>query len=247
MTPALVQPTTELPTARVVLASQSPRRRELLGALLEGFAADHRLAVHLELLSPSSPAEAESLEALEAVRAGEPPLAYVVRVARAKATAGWARLMSTQTSRGPGPTSTWLMASDTTVSVGSEILGKPRDADDFRRMMRLLSGRSHEVRTAVCLQLDGHCLEAVSTNTVHMAALPEAWTSRLAQSSEPYDKAGGYAIQGEAGVHIQRIEGSPSGIVGLPLHETLQLLQQAMALTFPALPTSPTLPQFPTA
>lgn len=142
----------------------------------------------------------------------ESPTAYVERLAREKAAAG-AR---------PGAVA---IGADTTVVIGEEILGKPRDNDDAARMLRLLSGTWHVVITAVAV---GTEVRSVQTR-VKFASLTEAQISWLARSGDGDDKAGAYAIQGLAGAFVERIEGSFSNVVGLPLTETLELLAEASA------------------
>jgi septum formation protein len=142
----------------------------------------------------------------------EAPAAYVERLALAKAAAG-------------GAPDAVAIGADTTVVVGEEILGKPADADDAARMLRLLSGTWHDVITAVAV---GTAVRTVTTR-VKFASLSEAQISWLARSGDGDDKAGAYGLQGLAGAFIERIDGSVSSVVGLPLAETLQLLSEAGA------------------
>jgi septum formation protein len=179
----------------LTLASQSPRRRELLGAL--GIALEVR------------PAHAD-----ETPHPGEGPADYARRVAREKARAV------------PGEL---VLAADTTVAVEGEILGKPRDDADAARMLRRLSGRWHEVISAVCLRRPAVRLEfdAVTTTRVEIAPLDEQVIAWYVGSGEPRDKAGAYAVQGLFGAFVRAVEGSVTGVIGLPLQETLGLLRRA--------------------
>lgn len=184
------------------LASQSPRRRELLAQL--GWEAR------------GIPLEGEWVD--ETPLPGEAPRDYVLRLARAKAEAGWRRREALALPPG------LVLGADTTVSIDGLILGKPRDADEARHMLRRLSGRLHEVHTGVALT-DGKQLKAdCSTSRVWFAACDEALIERYLATGEPWDKAGAYAYQGRAAAFIERIEGSASGIIGLPLYETARLL-----------------------
>lgn len=192
----------------VYLASQSPRRAQLLDQI--GVA--HR---------PLLPDAAEDAEALERERAGETPLHYVERVTRAKLQAAVARLAARALPPGP------ILCADTTVAVGSRILGKPRDAPDAGEMLAALSGRTHHVITSVGVAVDGRPRLATSVSTVRFSALPRAAIEAYVASGEPFGKAGAYAIQGRIATWIEHIEGSYSGIMGLPLFETAQLLRKA--------------------
>jgi septum formation protein len=192
----------------IYLASQSPRRRELL---------DQLGVRHEPLLAGPD----EDAEALEATRAGELPAAYVERVTLAKLRAARAR----RKARGL-PTATILCA-DTTVALGRRILGKPTDAADALATLRLLSGHTHRVITAVALAGARSTHLAVSVSSVRFAAIPDAEIARYVAGGEPFGKAGAYAIQSSAAAWIERIDGSYSGIMGLPLYETAVLLRQA--------------------
>lgn len=191
----------------IYLASQSPRRRQLLD----------QLGVRHELLLPDTE---EDAEALEAVRGREPPARYVQRVTALKLDAAVARLQA----RGLPPAP--VLCADTTVALGSDILGKPRDAQDARRMLRALSGRTHRVLTAVALQHGRRRLQALSVSQVVFDRLPAARIDAYVASGEPLGKAGAYAVQGRAQAFIRRLGGSYSGIMGLPMFETGQLLRQ---------------------
>ena len=192
----------------IYLASQSPRRRQLLD----------QLGVKHELLLPDPDEDAESLEAEVH---GELPTDYVERVTRAKLQAAKRRLKR----RGLPPAP--ILCSDTTVSVGRRILGKPADADDARATLAMLSGRTHRVITAVALAWGRQEALLVNVSRVHFDEIGRAGIDRYVDSKEPFGKAGAYAIQSAAAAWISRIEGSYSGIMGLPLYETAQLLRQA--------------------
>lgn len=191
----------------VYLASQSPRRRQLL----------EQMGIAHELLLPG---DDEDAEALEVVRAGESPAAYVQRVTALKLDAAVARLVSRRLP------SAAVLCSDTTVAVGRGILGKPADAADARRMLRALSGRTHRVLTAVAVQHGRRRFQACSVSQVSFEPLSDAQIRRYVETGEPMGKAGAYAVQGRAAMHIARIAGSYSGIMGLPMHETAQILRQ---------------------
>lgn len=191
------------------LASQSPRRSQLLDQL--GW--PHRLL----LPEPGDPDAGQS-EALEAVLPGESPRAYVRRVTRLKLAAAVERHARRGLPDAP------ILCSDTTVAVDRQILGKPADADDAARMLRLLAGRSHKVLTGVAIHAHGRVVEAVSESRVRMDALSERQIADYVATGEPLGKAGAYGIQGRAAAFIARIVGSYSGIMGLPLHETARLL-----------------------
>ncbi len=181
---------------RLVLASQSPRRRELLGLL--GLDPEVRPAHADETLHPGEPAEA-----------------YVRRVAREKAAAVAGEL---------------VLGADTAVVLGEEVLGKPRDAEDARRMLRALSGRDHRVLTGVCLRVGGAApreLAALVATEVSFAALTPGQVDWYVATGEPLDKAGAYALQGAGGSLVREIRGSVSNVVGLPLAETAALLARA--------------------
>jgi len=191
----------------VYLASQSPRRRQLL----------EQIGVRHELLLAD--AAEEDAEALEAERRGELPLAYVRRVTQAKLDAAQARLQRRGLPAAP------VLCSDTTVALGRRIYGKPLDAADAADTLRQLSGRTHRVITAVAVGLGQVQRLAVSESRVSFAEIDEAALERYVAGGEPFGKAGAYAIQGAASVWVSRIAGSYSGIMGLPLYETAQLLR----------------------
>ncbi len=191
----------------IYLASQSPRRQELL----------RQVGIAHELLPADSD---EDMEALEAVHGREAPASYVCRVASLKLDAAMTRLRRNAMPRAP------VLCADTSVALGREILGKPADAEEAMGMLRRLSGCTHRVLTAVALGDGGRRLQALSVSHVTFARLSSEQLRSYARSGEPLGKAGAYAIQGRAATFISRIRGSYSGIMGLPLFETVQLLRQ---------------------
>jgi len=191
----------------VYLASQSPRRSQLL----------EQLGVRHSLLLPAAD---EDAEALEAVLAGEAPSDYVQRVTRLKLDAAMRRRILRGLPDAP------VLCADTTVALGRSILGKPRDAADAARMLARLSGRSHRVLTAVAVGQGARVLQVLSVSQVRFAPMSAADIETYIASGEPMGKAGAYAVQGLAAAYIARISGSYSGIMGLPLHETAQALRQ---------------------
>lgn len=194
------------------LASQSPRRSQLL----------EQMGVRHVLLLPNVQGDvAEDAEAIEAVLPGETPRDYVVRVTGLKLDAAVARHARRQLAQAP------ILCSDTTVALGTQILGKPADAADADRMLRQLAGQTHEVLTAVALQDGGQRRTAMSISQVTFAAMTDAQIAAYVASGEPMGKAGSYGIQGRAAAHVAHMAGSYSGIMGLPVFETAQLLRQA--------------------
>ena len=194
--------------AFVYLASQSPRRRQLL----------EQIGVRHELLVAG---DDEDVEALEAIRAGELPARYVARVTRAKLRAAEARREARRLPPAP------VVCADTAVALGTRILGKPADAADAARTLALLSGRTHRVLTAVAVAAAGRVRLSVNVSRVRFATIAPARIERYVASGEPFGKAGAYAIQSAAASWIARIDGSYTGIMGLPLHETAALLEWA--------------------
>jgi len=200
------------------LASRSPRRRELL----------KQIGVRFEplLIRLTSP---RAVDIDERQHLGEPADRYVERIAREKAEHGVHALALR--SLLPRP----VLAADTVVIVDGEVLGKPAGRAQASEFLRRLSGRAHEVRTAVALGVPAggavgagaRVLRAVSVSLVTFRSLEESEVERYVATGDPFDKAGGYGIQGLAAVFIERIEGSYSGVMGLPLFETAQLLRQA--------------------
>ena len=188
------------------LASQSPRRRQLL---------DQLGVAHVLLL----PDPHEDAEAIEHVLPGESPSAYVQRVTGLKLDAALARLKR----RGLPPAP--ILCSDTTVALGRRIYGKPVDERDAARMLAELAGATHRVLTAVAVGTPRRRLQTLSTSRVTFEALTRAQVRAYVATGEPMGKAGAYAIQGRAAMHVTRIDGSYSGIMGLPMHETAGLLR----------------------
>lgn len=194
---------------RIYLASQSPRRRELL----------KQIGINFEMLLLRSDPR-RNLEVDETPHAGELPESYVERVARAKAEAGYAALRFRNLPPFP------VLAADTTVTLDNKIFGKPDSAEHAVDMLRQLSGTEHRVLSAVAIALDEHVEVALSISTVRFATLSEERIRRYLLTREYADKAGGYAIQGQAGAFVEHLSGSYSGVMGLPLFETVQLLQR---------------------
>lgn len=191
----------------IYLASQSPRRRQLL----------EQLGVKHELLLPDPH---EDSEALEQAHPNEAPSTYVQRVTALKLDAAMARLAR----RGLPPAP--VLCSDTTVAKGRTIFGKPADAADAARMLRELAGRTHRVLTAVAVQAGRKRLAAMNDSRVSFAPMTAKQVAAYVATGEPMGKAGAYAVQGHAAAHIERISGSYTGIMGLPLFETAALLRQ---------------------
>jgi septum formation protein len=190
----------------IYLASQSPRRRQLL----------EQLEIAHELLLPDA---GEDTESIEAVLPGEAPARYVNRVTGLKLDAALERL------KRRGLPSAPVLCSDTTVALGRVIYGKPEGAGDAARMLRELSGSTHRVLTAVAVQHKRKRLQVLSDSRVTFAKLTPAQIKAYVASGEPLGKAGAYAVQGRAAAFISHISGSYSGIMGLPMHETAQLLR----------------------
>ena len=194
----------------IYLASRSPRRRELLA----------QIGVRFEplLFREGSRQDADTDES---VRPGEQPEDYVRRVTQMKVQAAWQRVvMRRGLQRKP------VLAADTTVALADQVLGKPADRADAERILATLSGTCHRVLTAVAVAFEDRHEMVVSSSLVTFCALEPARIAAYVNSGEPFDKAGAYAIQGRAGAFVERIEGSYSGIVGLPLHETAELLRK---------------------
>ena len=198
-------------SSAIYLASRSPRRRELLKQI--GVKFDPLL---LRLASPRGGPDVD-----EAQKSGESAADYVERTAREKAAFGLKVLGMRSLLYRP------VLAADTVVIVDGEVLAKPANPDEAAAFLRRLSGRTHEVRTSIALAIQGPLLAATSVSTVTFRALDAGEIKRYCATPEPYDKAGGYGIQGLAAVFIERIEGSYTGVMGLPLFETAQLLGKA--------------------
>lgn len=194
----------------IYLASRSPRRRELLKQL--GVKFDPLL---LRLSGP------RGADVDETQHPGERAEDYVLRTACEKAAFGLRVLGMRSMLNRP------VLAADTVVIVDGEVLGKPADRAEAESFIRRLSGRTHEVRTAVALAMEGPVMSATSISTVTFREVTADEAHRYAATPEPHDKAGGYAIQGLAALFIERLEGSYTGVMGLPLFETGRLLTQA--------------------
>ena len=191
----------------VYLASQSPRRKQLL----------EQLGVKFELLLPDA---SEDAEALEVVRPNEKPRTYVQRVTALKLEAALQRL------KNRGLTPAPVLCSDTTVAIGNTIFGKPDNAEHAKEMLRQLSGQTHRVLTAVSIGTMRKQSRVLSISQVRFADLSKQDIDRYVDSQEPLGKAGSYAIQGKAAAFISHISGNYSGIMGLPMFETAHLLRE---------------------
>jgi nucleoside triphosphate pyrophosphatase len=189
-----------MPTDFVYLASGSPRRRELL----------QQIGVPFRVVGAAVD---------EAVWSGEVPAAYVARLAAAKAELGWER--NRDAIDGP------VLAADTSVVLDAKILGKPAHREEAEAMLRQLSGRTHEVLTAVALRTVDGLRSRISRSEVTFRRIAAAEARAYWETGEPCDKAGAYAIQGRAAVFIAELRGSYSGVMGLPLFETAELLSEA--------------------
>ncbi len=200
--------------ADIYLASRSPRRRELL----------HQIGVRFETLllrmEPRRPADVDETQQLS-----ETAEQYAERVAREKAVCGQRVLQARTQLFRP------VLAADTVVVLDGQVLGKPESREQAAAFLQRLSGRTHEVRTVVALAVapagNADPLIATSVSLVTMRAISAEEIERYCASNEPMDKAGAYAIQGKAAIFVERLEGSYSGVVGLPLAETASLLIQA--------------------
>ncbi|MDP1977610.1 nucleoside triphosphate pyrophosphatase [Undibacterium sp.] len=195
---------------KIYLASKSPRRRELL----------HQAGIEFDLLllrdaAPRGP------DVTEIVLPGEAPEAYVSRVTQEKADKAW-EIMHLRKML-PRP----VLAADTTVVLGKQILGKPADLQEAIQMLSMLAGQTHQVLTSIAVHSALGRATVTQCSEVSFAKLDEQQILAYCNSNEPYDKAGGYGIQGAAARFISHIKGSYSGIMGLPLFETCQLLRQA--------------------
>jgi septum formation protein len=189
----------------VYLASGSPRRRELLA----------QIGVPFQVLKVSVD---------ESIVPGEAPEAYVARLAKVKATSGWELSKEPSSAElGAAP----VLAADTAVILDGRILVKPRDRRDGEQMLLELSGRTHEVLTAVAVAMRDGVKSALSRSEVTFRVITAAQARDYWDTGEPHDKAGGYAIQGRAAIFIANLQGSYSGVMGLPLYETAELLGSA--------------------
>jgi len=196
------------PKTKIYLASRSPRRRELL----------KQIGVAFEVLVLRDH-PGRNVDVDESQQPGEVPDDYVRRVCRLKADAGWDKIVQRRLRRFP------VLAADTVVCVDDIILGKPPDPSHAVKMLRLLSGREHRVLTAVVLKFEERSEIVVSESRVRFGEISEADVETYVASGEPTDKAGAYAIQGRAAAFITEMHGSYSGVMGLPLYETAQLLK----------------------
>jgi septum formation protein len=194
----------------IYLASRSARRRELLKQI----GIRHSMLLMRETLS-------RSVDVDETPLPDESPADYVYRITHAKAEAGWLRLRQRKLPFFP------VLAADTIVVLDGCILGKPKDADQAEEMLCALSGRKHQVFTAIALAVQGQVKLRLSTTTVRFREINQREIQACIASGESHDKAGGYAIQGLAAAFIIEICGSYSGVMGLPLFETAQLLEEA--------------------
>lgn len=195
---------------KIYLASKSPRRRELL----------RQVGIDFELLSLRSD-PGRGADVSEDVRTSEPALPYVERVAREKGAFAWNVLHLRRMPLRP------VLSADTTVTIDGEILGKPATPNEAIAMLERLSGRTHQVLTSVALHYTDVSEQITQVSDVRFAKLAPEMIKAYCATSEPYDKAGAYGIQGLAALFIEHIEGSHSGIMGLPVFETAQLLQKA--------------------
>ena len=192
------------------LASRSPRRELLL----------RQLDIEFETLLLREAAGRER-DVVERAEDAEPPEHYVERIARTKAQVGFQRMQNRKLAERP------VLGADTEVVLDGEIFGKPRHVDDAIRMLKRLSGRTHQVLTAVALRHRDRTDVELSITRVTLRRLGATEIERYAATGEPLDKAGAYAIQGRAAAFVSRLEGSYTGVVGLPLYETASLLSGA--------------------
>ncbi|HVO87040.1 MAG TPA: Maf family protein [Casimicrobiaceae bacterium] len=194
----------------IYLASRSPRRQILL----------EQLGVQFDTLMLRE-AAGRDRDVVEEALDGEPAAHYVERIARTKAQVGWQRMQNRRLTSRP------VLAADTEVVLEGTIFGKPHDANDATAMLRKLAGRTHQVHTAVALRWDDRTEVEVVTSQVTLRSLSATEIRHYIATGEPLDKAGGYAIQGKAAAFVARLEGSYSGVMGLPLCETALLLAKA--------------------
>ena len=198
-----------IPERGIYLASRSPRRRELLSQI----GVRYHLLLFRERVG-------EKPDVDESVLEGEAPAAYVERMARAKADTGWRRML--QRNLPPAP----VLAADTTVALDGRIYGKPENRTEAEEILAALAGKRHEVLTAVALKNQDWIEVALSTSEVQLKALSKDDIAQYVASGEGDDKAGAYGIQGRAARFVVEIRGSYSGIMGLPLYETGQLIDR---------------------
>ena len=200
--------TNRLIDKRIYLASQSPRRRELL----------KQIGVSFEVLPLRTlPGRAD---VIETPNANETPVDFVQRMAREKAASGWRAVEIRHLLKFP------VLSADTLIDLEGEIIGKPQDRQAAEATLTRLAGRNHWVHTAVAIQQDGRIESLLSSSKVEFSALDPMEIRRYLDSSEFTDKAGAYGIQGRAAAFVKHIEGSYTGVMGLPLYETNVLLRQ---------------------
>ncbi len=197
------------PVRHIYLASRSPRRREILT----------QIGVHFEMLLLRD-AVGRDTDVDETPHPGEDPADYVLRLAEEKAETGWARLV--QRKIVPAP----VLAADTTVTLDGEIIGKPVDRADAAAILRRLSGREHIVHTAVAVQMDRRRESILSSTRVLFGELSADAIAHYVATGEPMDKAGAYGIQGRASMFVRHLDGSYTGVMGLPTYETAWLLNR---------------------
>jgi len=194
-------------TPQIHLASKSPRRQDLL----------RQIGVEFDLIRLRE-AVGRDRDVQEGARASEPALHYVERMARTKAAVAWSRMQQRRMPELP------VLSADTEVVLDDTIFGKPADAADATRMLKQLSGKTHDVVTAVAVRFGEQTEVEISVSKVAFRTLSAAEIDHYVATGEPDDKAGAYAIQGRAAAFITRLEGSFSGVMGLPLAETAQIL-----------------------
>lgn len=197
------------PVRHIYLASRSPRRREILT----------QIGVHFEMLLLRD-AVGRDTDVDETPHPGEDPADYVLRLAEEKAETGWARLVQRKIVAAP------VLAADTTVTLDGEIIGKPVDRADAAAILRRLSGREHIVHTAVAVQMDRRRESILSSTRVLFGELSADAIAHYVASGEPMDKAGAYGVQGRASMFVRHLDGSYTGVMGLPTYETAWLLNR---------------------
>ncbi len=197
------------PVRHIYLASRSPRRREILS----------QIGVHFEMLLLRDAAGRDT-DVDETPHPGEDPADYVLRLAEEKAETGWAKLV--QRKIVPAP----VLAADTTVTLDGEIIGKPVDRADAAAILRRLSGREHIVHTAVAVQMDRRRESILSSTRVLFGELSAEAIAHYVATGEPMDKAGAYGVQGRASMFVRHLDGSYTGVMGLPTYETAWLLNR---------------------
>lgn len=193
---------------KIYLASQSPRRRELL----------KQIGVHHAVLLLRND-QRRDIAVDETPHDGEAPVAYVQRVCQDKAQAAWKALVHRNLPPLP------ILTADTTVTLDGNIIGKPDNDEHAAEILRMLSGTQHQVLTAVAMIFEEHLEMRLSTTNIVFATLNEERIQRYLLTGEAHDKAGAYGIQGHAGAFVKRIDGSYTGVMGLPLYETVELLK----------------------